>query len=400
VSTLPYDVSSLGVFGPGSTFDRRFIVRALPSLEDAAGTQPSLLVIDESRELGDAPEIHSSLQQLGYAEGAGYDTYTVRSPGSTMGNGIGSAGAHGASAAQLIGYNHVIYLAGNLTWGLLSDGSSQFDKGDDISTLENWHSLPGMRNAAYFGDYIATYNQQSYAATAAYLANTMGVDWLGEDVRVAIGGQTAPVVMANPAWEPDLTTSFVAYGGCDDISEFDQIQPLGGASVGHYFMSTGGIAITDPSAGVASVVHPTTSGVEVTFPFSLSAMQNVTSRSVGLSARTELVAEILALFSAGPGAGPPVGVPEVRRVELSVYPNPFNPITTVKFTALRGSKGSVKVFNLRGGLVRTLHSGEFHSQEFRWDGTDASGIPVGSGVYLIRAADGNATQTEKVALVK
>ena len=60
----------------------------------------------------------------------------------------------------------------------------------------------------------------------------------------------------------------------------------------------------------------------------------------------------------------------------------------------------VKVYNLRGELVRTLHSGEFVRQEFRWDGTDFRGAPVGTGVYLIRATDGSTTHTRKVALVK
>jgi hypothetical protein len=324
----------------------------------------------------------------------------VRAPGSTLGNGIGSAGAHGATAVQLSGYEEIIYLAGDLSWGLLSDGSSQFDKGDDITTLEDWHALPGPRNVAYFGDYVATYHMELSAATSAYLTNTMGVDVLGDNVRDALGGQTAPVVMPNPVWSSDFTVPWVAYGGCDEIKEFDQIQPLAGASAGHYFTTKGGVAITDPTAGVASVVYATAAGVEATFPFSLSAVYGVASRSVGFSPRTELIAEVLALFDAPPGGSPPVPAPKVLRVELSVAPNPFNPMTVVMFTALPGSKGLVRVYNLRGELVRTLHSGEFQTQEFRWDGTDANGTPVGSGVYLIHATDGNSTRTKKVALVK
>jgi hypothetical protein len=400
VSTIPYDVSALGDYGPGSTYDPRFVVRALPSLRDVAGNQPALLVIDESGHDGDAPEIRSSLQQLGYGEGADYDTYTVRAPGSTLGNGIGSAGAHGATASQLGGYEHIIYLAGDLPHGLLSDGLSQFDKGDDITTLEDWHALPGARNVAYFGDYIATYHEERSVATAIYLGNTMGVDWIGEDVGSAIGGQTAPVILPNPASSFDFMVPWVAYGGCDAIKEFDQIQPLTGASAGHYFTDAGGVTITDPSAGVASVIHSTAGGVEATFPFSLSAMHGVANRAVGLSARTELIAEVLALFSAAPGGGPPVAAPQVHRVALSVAPNPFNPVTVVKFTALPGSKGSVKVFNLRGELVRTLHRGEFQTQEFRWDGVDEHGASVASGVYVVQAEVGGETQSAKLALVK
>ncbi|RKZ11906.1 hypothetical protein DRQ32_04880 [bacterium] len=400
VSTLPHDISSFGVFGTSSIFDRQFMVRALPTLTDASGTQPGLLVIDESWLDDDGVALTASLRQLGYDEGVDYDTYRVRAPTSKLGNGIGSAGAHGANAAQLDGYNHIIYLAGTSEYGLLSDGSETNDKGDDITTLENWHALGGARNVAYLGDYIATYHQEKYAATAAYLANTMGVGWISEDVSAAIGGQTAPIVTANPTFAPDLATSLVTYAGCDQLRQLDQIQPLAGASAGHYFTSAGGTAITDPSAGVASVVNSTASGVEITFPFSLSAIRSVATRSTGLGARTDLIAEILALFNAAPGQGVPVPAPELHRIEFSAKPNPFNPTTTVRFTARPGSTGWVKVFNLRGELVRTLHNGVFQVQEFAWDGVDDHGASVASGVYIVQAQAGGNTYGVKLALVK
>ena len=85
---------------------------------------------------------------------------------------------------------------------------------------------------------------------------------------------------------------------------------------------------------------------------------------------------------------------------ISTFPNPFNPVTTVKFTAAIGSRGTVKVYNLRGELVRTLHAGEFQTQEFTWDGTDARGASVASGVYVIQARNEGKNFNAKVALVK
>ena len=108
--------------------------------------------------------------------------------------------------------------------------------------------------------------------------------------------------------------------------------------------------ITVPSAGVASVIHPTTYGVDITLPFSIMYIQNVLARDVGVSSRTQLFAEILGLFNAEPG-GVPVDAPSAREVALNAYPNPFNPVTVVKFTARIGSKGTVKIFNLRRKYV-------------------------------------------------
>jgi hypothetical protein len=97
---------------------------------------------------------------------------------------------------------------------------------------------------------------------------------------------------------------------------------------------------------------------------------------------------------------PCTDAPAALQVSLSVQPNPFNPTTTVKFTAAIGTKGSVKIFNLRGELVRTLHDGEFTRQTFTWDGTDHRGATVASGVYVITATADGHRQTAKTALVK
>jgi hypothetical protein len=292
----------------------------------------------------------------------------------------------------------MFYFAGDLTNTLLSDGSQIGfnDAGDDIGTLEDWHALGGTRNIAYFGDNIAHALVNDSPEGAAYVASTMGVDYIDRDVRDAIDDQLTPVITPSPYGATWFATDFVANGGCLSINEFDHIQPLPGAEAGHSFTSNAGTLITGPAA---SVIHPTANGVDVTFPYSTMFIQNVLTREVGVSSRTQLFAEILGLFNAAPG-GAPVAAPEVVPVELRAFPNPFNPMTVVRFTAPLGSRGNVKVFNLRGELVRTLHSGEFVTQEFRWDGVDERGASVASGVYLIQAETQGKAQTKKVALVK
>ena len=43
---------------------------------------------------------------------------------------------------------------------------------------------------------------------------------------------------------------------------------------------------------------------------------------------------------------------------------------------------------------------ESRLQRVVWDGVDERGIPVGSGVYLIKVRDGKTTTSQKVTLVK
>jgi len=221
-----------------------------------------------------------------------------------------------------------------------------------------------------------------------------------------IGSQTAPLLVpnANGPYAAIFSTNYIAYGGCLRANEFDQIQPAAGASAGHLFTDASGVPIPenpDPAlGGVGSVINPTANGLDITFPYTFSVIYNVQQRAVNLSVRALLMQEILGLFATGFPGPPAVYAPDASRAELSVYPNPLNPRTTVKFTAAVGTKGSVKVFNLRGELVKTLLDGTFQTQEFIWDGTDQRGALVASGVYVIRAQAGDFVQTRKAALVR
>ncbi len=84
-------------------------------------------------------------------------------------------------------------------------------------------------------------------------------------------------------------------------------------------------------------------------------------------------------------AGPLTGTPPVRN-PLSLgpaYPQPFNPRTVIPFSLAKGESIRLVVVDLHGRLVKVLASG-FWPQgraQTSWDGTDNSGLAVGSGVY-------------------
>jgi hypothetical protein len=69
------------------------------------------------------------------------------------------------------------------------------------------------------------------------------------------------------------------------------------------------------------------------------------------------------------------------------YPNPFNPITNISFDLARTGRVSLNVYDLLGHLVRTLVNEDLvqSTYTYQWDGTDAGGRPVASGVYYYRA---------------
>lgn len=407
VTTLPGNTAGFGVWNTDgvSTYNRVWTVRGLPTIT-AAGTQPRKLIYNDAFDRGDNNELLSMMGQLGFTEGVDYDQYDVQGPSSGVANGIGSAGVHGATPDQLEGYDTIIINWASLASYLLSDGSdvNLNDKGNDVGTLEGWKNLPNrQRNTVYFGDFVAfglTATEGS-PASAAYLETVMGVQFNDRDARDEIGFQTAPRVQG---LLPAFDTDFVAFGGCIAINEFDSISPRAGAVAGHAWLSPGGTPYANPAA---SVVFDRVVGldrkVDITFPFGLGFVWSDNSiAGSGLGARTDLMSDIFTYLSV-PASGPNVtSAPQVRKAELSIVPNPFNPKTTVKFALPARGEATVKVFNLRGELVRTLHSGVLDAGEhpFVWNGTDNDGRSVSSGVYLVNAITEGFNGTKKAVLVK
>lgn len=93
--------------------------------------------------------------------------------------------------------------------------------------------------------------------------------------------------------------------------------------------------------------------------------------------------------------------PRVSGVE-SVFPNPFNPQTTVRLAMARAGAATVQVFDVRGRRVRTLLDGavEAGRHDLVWDGTDDAGRAVSSGVYFVRAVHRDGVDRHRVSLVK
>jgi hypothetical protein len=96
-------------------------------------------------------------------------------------------------------------------------------------------------------------------------------------------------------------------------------------------------------------------------------------------------------------------LPAARRPVLyQNYPNPFNPSTTIGFVLPEKTRVSLSIFDVRGGLVKTLADGPMERglKQVVWDGTNRSGEPAGSGIYFYRLKAGKITTTRKMLLVK
>jgi hypothetical protein len=95
------------------------------------------------------------------------------------------------------------------------------------------------------------------------------------------------------------------------------------------------------------------------------------------------------------------GAPGVFRLRGGA-PNPFNARTTVRFDLPGPARTRLAVFDVSGRLVRILIDRELGggSHAVDWDGMDARGLGVGSGIYLLRLESGEDRATGKTVLLR
>ena len=79
------------------------------------------------------------------------------------------------------------------------------------------------------------------------------------------------------------------------------------------------------------------------------------------------------------------------------YPNPFNPVTTIKFSIPEVQQVTLKIYNLMGREVVTLIDQElqpgYHTT--KWNAGS-----MASGVYFYRLNSGNKSLKQKMILLK
>ena len=99
-------------------------------------------------------------------------------------------------------------------------------------------------------------------------------------------------------------------------------------------------------------------------------------------------------------------VPEETAL-LPNYPNPFNPETWIPYRLAESAEVTLSIYSLNGNRVRTLALGhqpagfyESRSRAAYWDGRNATGERVASGVYFYTLTAGDFAATSKMLILK
>jgi hypothetical protein len=115
---------------------------------------------------------------------------------------------------------------------------------------------------------------------------------------------------------------------------------------------------------------------------------------------------IMGLASQGFGNGGTSGIPTTETTYRWALhqntPNPCSNGTEIRFEVARSSNISIKVYNAMGQLVRTVENRKMQPGRYsvRWDGTNAAGHHVSSGVYFYKMETGRFAATKKMLVVR
>lgn len=102
------------------------------------------------------------------------------------------------------------------------------------------------------------------------------------------------------------------------------------------------------------------------------------------------------------GVAERTGPPATYHLEQN-FPNPFNPETRIQFSLPQAERVDIAVYDVHGRMVKELVDYQEYAPgtyTIDWDGKDANGARVASGVYFTRMQAGTFSTTRKMSLVK
>jgi hypothetical protein len=142
---------------------------------------------------------------------------------------------------------------------------------------------------------------------------------------------------------------------------------------------------------------------EITACFALSDLRSLFSAVTG---RSRVPASVTASLADGRRIRADLELDVIgasRPPVVQVAPNPLNPEAILTLDLPRGGRLSVRLFDARGHLVRTLAESPWVGpglHRIRVDGRGEHGVPLASGIYFYRVDVGRETTTGRLAVLK
>ncbi len=397
-ATLPADITDWDNFQDPRYYRPEFTFRALPTLQDADGAHPGILLWNDTADEGGRYAWHFALLRNSYEPGLDYDVFYTNYPTAGIGNGLGGR----ATLAQIEGYDTILYTSGGMDGFTITPQDYTRDAGDDIGLLTAWLETGGKNLFATGDDLASDLWDNGEAEGQALLADWFGISVVEDDMRPMSGGalEYAVVPAAGSSLFP-APDSWVVSGGCPGLNRFDAVQATTGTTEA-LFVGNG----NDLSAATRRIAA--NGSQVVSMPYDLSNIVDVRDPDdpgglLPMPVRAEVLGSVLTSFGWPPGTNQWTGTEAPAAIfATSAHPNPFNPATRIDYQMPRDGHLRLRIYDVRGQLVRKLIDGNRASGRghVMWDGRDDVGGSVATGVYFYEARTDGEVKVEKLLLLK
>jgi flagellar hook capping protein FlgD len=409
---------------PANTYE----VEILPSSFSPQNTFNCVLYVDHFDRGGQALIEGGLLQILGSGsanvENTKWDRYDVNAPWSGQASlGRYQGADYGASGYQLLAtYRVILWDTGDLEGFNLRE--------EDGFVLNAWLTQSGVNELYLSGNSIVhdVIANASTAPSADYLIEGLaGVTLKTACASGSFSAAGCPAAGSPPDLTPcvnlvrnpgalvaglDRPVGHVAQGnGCPErrsFDVFDVLRPDYGLNRADEVYASGVKSASYASVGTWAGIKIVTDGVSVTYRQDEGTPCDFANG--GRNAVTERLAEVLRFFQVSEGVCLPYGTgvpnedaPPALTLLSTVSPNPLmaGAIGRIRFSMAKDGAAKLEVLDLQGRLVKTVFDGPAKqgANEVTWDGRDASGAWVGSGVYFYRFRALDQDQTKKLVIV-
>jgi len=287
--------------------------------------------------------------------------------------------------SDLSPFDLVIYLGGVVNFGVPEGNVPMSD--DEATAL-----------TAFVDEGGSLYIEEPNFATTYYLNGTQATIDLWDRLHATYGA-AAPKAVGNVetltgqsgAISEGMTFAYDYQSDCDQYVRI--IGPDGEPGTSLVWSDE------DSDERGALYVDPATGSRRYVVPVLLGGVTNGSHPSTRLEYVTRILDDLGLIGSTG--VEDPIPGPASRLAQNA--PNPFNPVTTISYSVGRGgARVKLTVFDVTGRRVVDLVDGisEAGEQRARWDGRNAAGQRVSSGVYFYRLTVDDWSATRRMILLK
>lgn len=229
-------------------------------------------------------------------------------------------------------------------------------------------------------------------------------NWNGVDTTNPTGGDSTPLDLSGEATLPVELSSFTATLTSQNTVNIMWVTQTE-TNVNGYYVYRGSSSELNAAAAVSSLIGAYNTSQQQVYQFTDTEVFEPGTyyywlQVQDLDGSIQFHGPTTVYFDNEGNNGTPV-IPKVTELK-SIYPNPFNPSTTIYYSLAKAETVDFVIYNNRGQIVRSFNEGNkgIGNHSLRWNGEDQYGRSCSTGIYYIKMTAGKDSFIRKAVLMK